>query len=229
MALAELAKLDRKIAKPAGRRLVHLGDRRGRHRVGTKDYKEGQIYLKPVLGISRARRRRSRRTSARRGEETLARSTAWRCAIRRSRRHCEGHAGGLFNPQQGERGIFSHTKAGRAGGNCPRDGDQAYAYFRSFMPSARTSARNPEIERMFIARARMRRPRRNTAVAVPWLSAPRPGALYRGAAHPRVRPEIDGCASIPAFQRIGRITVRRRFRGKNVEIEVQNRTRSRAA
>jgi cellobiose phosphorylase len=59
---------------------------------------------------------------------------------------------------------------------------------------------------------------------VPWLSGTASWAHYTAAQHILgVRPEIDGLRIDPCIPKNWPgFTVRRRFRGKNVEIEVQN-------
>jgi len=102
----------------------------------------------------------------------------------------------------------AHAKLDRAGGDRARQRRPAYAYFRSFLPAAQNDrAEIREIEPYVHARARMRRPRKNTRRSrVPWLSGTASWAHYTAAQHILgVRPEIDGFASIPAFRRVAGI------------------------
>jgi cellobiose phosphorylase len=136
----------------------------------------------------------------------------------------------LFNAGIKENaGIFSHTQSwGVIAEALQGNGDQAYAYYRAFMPSAYNDrAEVRQIEPYVHCQTTYSRYNVNEGAArTPWLSGTASWA-YHAATHwiLGVRPEIEGLRidpcipkSWPGFKMV------RHFRGNTVRIEVKNPT-----
>ncbi len=134
----------------------------------------------------------------------------------------------LFNAGIKENaGIFSHTQSWGVIAECLQgDGDQAYDYFRAFMPSAYNDrAELRQIEPYVHCQTTYSRYNINEGISrVPWLSGTASWAYY-SATHwlLGIRPEIDGLRIDPCLPKNWPgFTMRRRFRGLNLRIEVKN-------
>jgi cellobiose phosphorylase len=134
----------------------------------------------------------------------------------------------LFNPGNKENGgIFSHTQSWIVLAEIARgNGDQAYAYFRSFLPSAQNErAEIREIEPYVHCQSTHAAASKKFGRSrVPWLSGTASWAHYTAAQHILgVQPEVDGLRIDPCIPKNWPgFTVHRKFRGRNVEIEVRN-------
>jgi len=196
---------------------------------GTKRYKEGQIYLNTQCwGDS------LRRGDGEAGDKALA-AVKKRLASEYGVALCNPPFAKtpvkimravLFNPATGERRhLQPHAElivlAEIARGN----GDQAYAYFRSFLPPRRMTARRfgdrtvrplPEHACAGLEKIRPVAGARGCPVRRPGRITPRPSTSSGCGGDDGLR--IDPCIpkSWPGF------TVHRRFRGRSVEIEVRN-------
>jgi len=134
----------------------------------------------------------------------------------------------LFNPGTKENGgIFSHTQswavlAEIAAGN----GDQAYAYYRAFMPSAQnTRAEIREIEPYVHCQSTHAPTSRKFGRSrIPWLSGTASWAHYTATQHILgIRPEVRGLRIDPCIPRSWPgFSAVRVFRGRRVTIEVRN-------
>lgn len=134
----------------------------------------------------------------------------------------------LFNPGNKENGgIFSHTQSWAVLAEIARgNGDQAYAYYRSFMPSAQNDrAEIREIE-PFVHCQSTHAPasKKYGKSRVPWLSGTASWSHYTATHHILgIRPEIEGLRIDPCIpSNWPGFSVRRQFRGKQIEIEVTN-------
>ncbi len=134
----------------------------------------------------------------------------------------------LFNPGNKENGgIFSHTQSWAVLAEIARgNGDQAYAYYRAFMPSAQNDqAEIREIE-PFVHCQSTHAPasKKYGRSRVPWLSGTASWSHFTATNHILgVRPEIDGLRIDPCIPKAWTsFTVHRVFRGKTVHIEVRN-------
>lgn len=134
----------------------------------------------------------------------------------------------LFNPGTKENaGIFSHTQswavmAEAALGN----GDQAYAYYRAFMPAAYNDrAELREIEPYVHCQSTHSRfSPKFGASRVPWLSGTASWSYFT-ALHTLLglQPQVDGLKINPCIPKAWpRFTARRRFRGKWIDLTVEN-------
>jgi cellobiose phosphorylase len=134
----------------------------------------------------------------------------------------------LVNPGNKENGgIFSHTQSWAVLAEIARgDGDQAYAYYRAFMPSAQNGrAELREIEPYVHCQSTHAPASKKFGRSrVPWLSGTASWAHYTATQHILgIRPEVGGLRidpcipkSWPGFSAI------RNFRGRRVHIEVRN-------
>ena len=134
----------------------------------------------------------------------------------------------LFNPGTKENGgIFSHTQSWAVLAEALRGhGDQAYAYYRAFMPSAYNDrAELREIE-PYVHCQSTHAPESPKAGAsrLPWLSGTASWACYTAANWILgIRAEIDGLRVDPCIPSAWKgFSATRRFRGRVVEIEVAN-------
>jgi cellobiose phosphorylase len=134
----------------------------------------------------------------------------------------------LFNPGTKENGgIFSHTQSWAVLAEIARgDGDQAYHYYRSFMPAAQNDqAEIREIE-PYVHCQSTHAPasKKYGRSRVPWLSGTASWAHYTATQFILgIRPQLDGLAIDPCIPASWTgFSVKRTFRGKRVEIEVVN-------
>jgi len=198
---------------------------------GTRDNPEGQVYLNTQAWaiLSGAATLEQTTTSLSTVRRRLA--CEWGvaiCAPPFAKTSVEVMRAVLFNPGNKENaGIFSHTQswavlAEIAAGN----GNQGYAYYRSFLPSAQNDrAEQREIEPYVHCQSTHSQFSDKTGKSrVPWLSGTASWAHYTATHYILgIRPEdaglrIDPCipSDWPGF------SASRRFRGKNISIEVRN-------
>jgi len=134
----------------------------------------------------------------------------------------------VFNPGIKENaGIFNHTQGWGVIAECMLGhGDRAYAYYRAAMPAAYNDrAEIRQIEPYVQGQTTYSpfSPRAGTA-RTPWLTGAAPWAYVSSTQYILgLRPEIDGLRIDPCIPRAwGGFTVTRRFRGKTIEIRVEN-------
>ncbi len=198
---------------------------------GTKDYPEGQVYLNTqawavMSGAATA-------VQARRALDTVRKRLAseWGVAL------CDppfAHTpvdvmrAVLMNPGNKENGgIFSHTQswavlAEIAVGN----GDQAYAYYRAFMPAAQNDRADIREIEPYVHCQSTHAPasRKAGRSRVPWLSGTASWAHVTATNYILgIRPEDEGLRIDPCIPSTWPgFTATRRFRGKTIHIEVRN-------
>jgi cellobiose phosphorylase len=134
----------------------------------------------------------------------------------------------LFNAGIKENaGIFSHTQSwGVIAGCMQGDGDQAYAYYRAFMPAAYNArAEVRQIEPYVHCQTTYSRFNANEGASrVPWLSGTASWAFH-SATHwiLVVRPEIEGLRIAPCIPKTWPgFSMTRVFRGMKIHIDVRN-------
>jgi N,N'-diacetylchitobiose phosphorylase len=134
----------------------------------------------------------------------------------------------LFNPGNKENGgIFSHTQSWAVLAEIARGhGDQAYAYYRSFMPSAQNDqAEVREIEPYVHCQSTHAPASKKYGKSrVPWLSGTAAWAHYTATQHILgIRPELGGLRIDPCIPRAWPgFGATRVFRGRTLQIEVTN-------
>ena len=134
----------------------------------------------------------------------------------------------LFNPGNKENGgIFSHTQSWAVLAEIARgNGDQAYAYYRAFMPAAQNDkAEIREIE-PYVHCQSTHAPssKKYGRSRVPWLSGTASWSTFTAAQHILgIRPEPEGLRIDPCIPKAWPgFTATRVFRGKSLAIEVRN-------
>ena len=134
----------------------------------------------------------------------------------------------LFNPGTKENGgIFSHTQSWAVLAEIARgDGDQAYRYYRSFMPAAQNDqAEIREIEPFVYCQSTHApaSPKYGKS-RVPWLSGTASWSHYTATQFILgIRPQVDGLVVDPCIPKSWTgFSVKRTFRGKKLEIDVIN-------
>ena len=231
-ALAEIAKLDRKIAKvcwDGGWFIWAIGE--DGTVFGTKKSKEGRIYLNTQSWAILS------------GAATPAQTEKALAAVKQHLASDYGVAlcnppfaktpvtvmrAVLFNPGNKENGsIFSHTQSWIVLAEIARaNGDQAYAYYRAFLPAAQNDrAEIREIEPyVYCQSTHAPTSRKYGRSRVPWLSGTASWAHYTATQHLLgLRPEIDGLRIDPCIPKSWPgFTARRVFRGRTLHIEVRN-------
>ncbi len=231
-ALAHLEKLDRRIAAVCwdGRWFIWAISEDGVV-FGTRKAREGRIYLNTQCWavISGAATPAQTRLALGAVREHLASEYGVAlCDPPFAKTSVEVMRAVLFNPGNKENGgIFSHTQswavlAEIAAGN----GDQAYAYYRAFMPSAQNDrAEIREIEPYVHCQSTHAPTSKKFGRSrIPWLSGTASWAHYTATQHILgIRPEVGGLRidpcipkSWPGFSAV------RIFRGRKVNIEVRN-------
>jgi len=198
---------------------------------GTKTFAEGQVYMNTQVWavISGA----ATPTQAKQALLTMKKTCASPygialCAPPFVKADPEVMKATLFNLGIKENaGIFSHTQSWAVIAEAMQgNGDQAYAYYRAFMPSAyNTRAEIREIEPYVHCQTTYAQFSANHGKSrVPWLSGTASWAYYT-ATHwiLGVRPELDGLRIAPCIPKGWKgFTMTRNFRGLKLEIEVRN-------
>jgi cellobiose phosphorylase len=134
----------------------------------------------------------------------------------------------LFNPGTKENGgIFSHTQSWAVLAEIARgDGDQAYRYYRSFMPAAQNDqAEVREIEPYVHCQSTHAPASKKYGKSrVPWLSGTASWSHYTATQFILgIRPQLDGLVIDPCIPKSWTgFSAKRTFRGKQLEIEVVN-------
>lgn len=198
---------------------------------GTKHFAEGQVYLNTQVWavISGAATPGQTDRALQTTREQLATPYGLMlCAPPFIKADRETMKATLFNAGIKENaGIFSHTQSWAVIAECRRgDGDQAFAYYRAFMPSAYNDrAEVRQVEPYVHCQTTYSRFNVNEGASrIPWLSGTASWASY-AATHwiLGIRPELDGLRIDPCIPRAWPgFTVRRTFRGMDLTIEVRN-------
>lgn len=231
-ALAELARLDLRIAKTCwdGGWFIWAIAEDGTV-FGTKRSREGRIYLNTQCWavLSGAATTEQTRRALDSVKKLLA--TDYGVALCHppfSRTPVKVMRAVLFNPGNKENGgIFSHTQSWIVLAEIARgDGDQAYAYYRGFMPAAQNDRADLREVEPYVhcqsthskASAKYGRSR------VPWLSGTASWSHYTATHHILgIRPEAGGLRIDPCIPKTWPgFTVTRRLRGRTIHIEVKN-------
>jgi N,N'-diacetylchitobiose phosphorylase len=198
---------------------------------GTKSFPEGQIYVNTQVWavISGAATPAQAQRAMKTVKERLA--TPYGVALCDppfAKADREVMRATLYNPGIKENGgIFSHTQSWVVMAEALLgDGDQAYEYYRAYMPSAYNDrAELREIEPYVHCQNTYSRTNRNFGRSrVPWLSGTASWSYYAATQWILgIRPEVEGLRVDPCIPRAWPgFKMRRLFRGKSVEIEVRN-------
>jgi cellobiose phosphorylase len=231
-ALAQLTRLDRKIARvcwDGGWFIWAIGE--DGTVFGTKKAKEGKVYLNTqcwaILSGAALPAQADRALAAVRKYLASDYGVAL-CHPPFAKTPVKVMRAVLFNPGNKENGgIFSHTQSWIVLAEIARGhGDQAYAYYRAFLPAAQNDrAEIREIEPYVHCQSTHAPTSKKFGRSrVPWLSGTASWAHYTAAQFILgVRPEIDGLRIDPCIPRNWPgFTVRRRFRDRTIHVEVQN-------
>jgi N,N'-diacetylchitobiose phosphorylase len=198
---------------------------------GTKNYPEGQIYLNTQVWavISGAATKEQTDKCLDSVKERLATEYGVAlCAPPFEKTPVNVMRAVLFNPGNKENGgIFSHTQSWAVLAEILRgNGNQAYAYYRAFMPAAQNDkAEIREIEPFAHCQSTHSKFSQKFGVSrIPWLSGTVSWSYYTATQWILgIRPEIDGLRIDPCIPtNWPGFTARRRFRGHTVEIVVKN-------
>jgi N,N'-diacetylchitobiose phosphorylase len=231
-ARAELAKLDEKIQKVCwdGEWFIWAIGQDGTI-YGTKNFPEGQVYMNTQVWavLSGAATPDQARIAMRTMKNRLATPYGLMlCAPPFIKANPEIMKATLFNVGIKENaGIFSHTQSWGVIAECLQgNGDQAYAYYRAFMPSAYNDrAELRQIEPYVHCQTTYSRFNVNEGASrVPWLSGTASWSYY-SATHwlLGVRPEPDGLRLDPCIPKAWPgFKLARKFRGLTLKIEVRN-------
>lgn len=231
-ARAELAKLDEKIQRVCwdGEWFIWAIGQDGTI-YGTKNFPEGQVYMNTQVWavLSGA----ATPAQARQALKTLNEKCATPfgitlCAPPFAKANPNIMKATLFNLGAKENGsIFSHTQSWAVIAEVMQgNGDQAYAYYRAFMPAAYNDrAEVRQVEPYVHCQTTYSHYNVNEGAGrVPWLSGTASWAYY-SATHwlLGLRPEIDGLRIAPCIPKTWPgFKMTRNFRGHTIKIEVQN-------
>jgi cellobiose phosphorylase len=198
---------------------------------GTENFAEGQVYMNTQVWavLSGAATPEQARQALATMKDTLATPYGvMLCAPPFIKANPEIMKATLFNAGIKENaGIFSHTQSWGVMAECLQgNGDQAYAYYRAFMPSAYNDrAEVRQVEPYVHCQTTYSKFNVNEGASrVPWLSGTASWSYY-SATHwvLGVRPEIEGLRIAPCIPKSWPgFKMRRHFRGKVVRIEVRN-------
>jgi len=231
-ASAELAKLDKKIDKVCwdGGWFIWAISEDGVV-FGTKKAKEGQIYLNTqcwAILSGAATPEQTDKALAAVKQRLASEYGVALCNPPFDKTSVKVMRAVLFNPGNKENGgIFSHTQSWAVLAEIARgNGDQAYDYYRSFMPSAQNDQADVREIEPFVHCQSTHAPasKKYGKSRVPWLSGTASWAHYT-ATHfiLGIRPEINGLRIDPCIPKTWPgFSVRRVFRGKTLAIEVKN-------
>ncbi len=233
-ARAELKKLDKKIQKVCwdGEWFIWAIGEDGTV-FGTKKAKEGKIYINTQCWavLSGAATGEQAHKSLDAMEEHLASEYGVAlCNPPFAKTPVNVMRAVLFNPGNKENGgIFSHTQSWAVLAEIARgDGDQAYRYYRSFMPAAQNDqAEIREIEPYVHCQStHAESSKKFGASRVPWLSGTASWAHYTATQFILgIRPQVDGLVVDPCIPKSWTgFSVKRTFRGLKLEIDVINAT-----
>lgn len=231
-ARAELAKLDRRIAKvcwDGGWFIWAIGEDGTVY--GSRKSREGRIYLNTQCWAVLSGAATTEQTDKSLGAVRKMLATDYGVAICHPpfrKVPVKVMRAVLMNPGNKENGgIFSHTQSWVVLAEIARgNGDQAYAYYRSFLPSAQNDAAEVrEIEPYVHCQStHAKESPKFGRSRVPWLSGTASWAHYTATQGILgIRPEIEGLRIDPCIPSSWEgFTVERTFRGCRVTIEVRN-------
>jgi cellobiose phosphorylase len=231
-ALAELKKLDKKIAKVCwdGNWFIWAISEDGEV-FGTKKAKEGKIYINTQAWAVLSGAATPEQTDKALASMKKLLASDYGVALCNppfDKTSVKVMRAVLFNPGTKENGgIFSHTQSWAVLAEIARgNGDQAYDYYRSFMPAAQNDkAEIREIEPYVHCQSTHAPASKKFGKSrVPWLSGTASWSHY-AATHfiLGIRPETDGLRIDPCIPKAWpSFKVTRNFRGKTIKIEVQN-------
>lgn len=198
---------------------------------GTKEYEEGSIYLNTQIWaiISGAASSEQGRSAMQAVKEKLStKHGVMLCAPPFAKTPVKVMRAVLFNPGTKENaGIFNHTQGWVVMAECMLgNGDQAFEYYRSFMPSAyNDSAEIRESEPYVHCQSTHSKFSKKFGNArLPWLSGTASWAYFSATQHILgIRPQTDGLLIDPCIpSNWPGFKVQRLFRGMNLKIEVKN-------
>jgi cellobiose phosphorylase len=198
---------------------------------GTKNYPEGQVYLNTQVWavISGAASPEQTRQCLDVVKDKLATPYGVAlCAPPFKDTPVEVMRAVLFNPGNKENGgIFSHTQSWAVLAEILRgDGDQAFAYYRAFMPAAYNDrAEIRQIEPYVHCQSTHSKfSKKYGASRLPWLSGTATWSYFVATQWVLgIRPELDGLRIDPCIPKSWPgFTAERLFRGRRVQIEVKN-------
>jgi cellobiose phosphorylase len=231
-ALAQLAKLDRKIARTCwdGGWFIWAISEDGVV-FGTRKAKEGQIYLNTqcwaILSGAATAKQADQALGAVRRRLASEYGVAL-CNPPFAKMPVKVMRAVLFNPGNKENGgIFSHTQSWIVLAEIARGhGDEAYAYFRSFMPAAQNEQADIREIEPYVHCQSTHAPasKKFGRSRVPWLSGTASWAHYTATQYILgIRPELGGLRIDPCIPKAwSGFTARRVFQGKTLTIEVTN-------
>lgn len=198
---------------------------------GTKNFPEGQVYMNTQVWavISGAATATQATQALKTMKDRLATPFGvMLCAPPFIRADPDIMRATLFNAGIKENaGIFSHTQSWAVIAEVLQgDGDQAYAYYRAFMPSAYNDrAEVRQIEPYVHCQTTYSRFNANEGASrVPWLSGTASWS-YTSATHwiLGIRPEVEGLRVDPCIPKAWPgFSMSRQFRGSRLSIEVRN-------
>jgi len=231
-ALSERDKLDAKISKTCwdGNWFIWAIAEDGTV-FGSKNYPEGQIYLNTQVWavISGAATPEQTRKCLDSVQERLATQYGVAlCAPPFDKTPVTVMRAVLFNPGNKENaGIFSHTQSWAVLAEILRgNGNQAYAYYRSFMPSAQNDqAEIRQIEPFAHCQSTHSKFSKKFGMSrIPWLSGTVSWSYYTATQWILgIRPEIDGLRIDPCIPaKWDKFSATRIFRGKTCRVSVTN-------
>jgi N,N'-diacetylchitobiose phosphorylase len=198
---------------------------------GTRNFPEGQVYMNTQVWavISGAATPDQARRALQTMKERLATPYGiMLCAPPFIKANPDIMKATLFNAGIKENaGVFSHTQSWGVIAECLQgNGDQAYEYYRAFMPSAYNDrAELRQVEPYVHCQTTYSRYNVNEGAArTPWLSGTASWAYHTATNWVLgVRPEIEGLRVDPCIPKNWPgFTMTRQFRGKPVRIEVRN-------
>jgi cellobiose phosphorylase len=198
---------------------------------GTKNFAEGQVYMNTQVWAvmsGAATPAQAVRALTTMKEKLATPYGVMLCAPPFIKADREIMKATLFNAGIKENaGIFSHTQSWGVIAECMQgNGDQAYEYYRAFLPAAYNDrAEIRQVEPYVHCQTTYSRFNRNEGAArVPWLSGTASWAYY-SATHwlLGIRPEAEGLRIDPCIPKTWPgFTMRRHYREKNIAIEVRN-------
>jgi cellobiose phosphorylase len=231
-ASSELSKLDRQIENEAWDGEWYLrAYREDGFKFGSKESSEGNIFLNPqtwALISGHANRQRAARTMQSVRERLATEYGLMICAPPYIDTDFNVMRAALFNAGQKENAaIFTHTQGWAViAETLLGHGEQAYEYFRSYLPSAYNSrAEVREIEPyVYCQFTHSKYSPRFGASRVPWLSGSATWSFYAATQYILgIQPEYNGLLVDPCIPSAWKeFKVTRAFRGKHLAIHVKN-------
>ncbi|WP_442891344.1 GH36-type glycosyl hydrolase domain-containing protein [Congregicoccus parvus] len=198
---------------------------------GTKNFKEGQVYMNTQVWAvisGAATRDQAKQALLSMKQKCATPYGITLCAPPFVKADPEIMKATLFNTGIKENaGIFSHTQSWAVIAEAMRgNGDQAYAYYQAFMPSAyNRRAEVRQVEPYVHCQTTYSKFNVNEGASrVPWLSGTASWSCY-SATHwiLGIRPEIDGLRIDPCIPKAWKgFKMTRVFRGRKLDIEVRN-------